>query len=288
MKDFPIPVVAFGPGSQGGGEEGLAFMPMPKAEPLLTPIPPEDASRDELLAAADVVEQLLEAMARSPVGSERAPRFSLRAISPGTLRALNESLGQGEVSAVVSMADGRPGWRVQETAFAGVWRVQRDDGRGGLLEDILEAGGMPLVVREAARQASGARLDIGQLRADVMNAPALVNEIRHHAGMPRDGMPAHVLNLSLLPLSQADHEAINAMLGEGSVAILSRGFGNCRINSTRARSVWRVRYFNSMNTLILDTIEIVEVPEAASAAAEDYEDSIERLRELLTWLREDQ
>jgi hydrogenase-1 operon protein HyaF len=288
MRDFPIPVVAFGPGAQSVEDEGLEFMPMPKAEPLLTPIPPEDASRDELLAAADVVEQLLEAMARNSVGSEDAPRFSLRAIAPGTLRALNESLGQGEVSAVVSMADGKPGWRVQETAFAGVWRVQRDDSRGALAEDLLEAGGMPLVVREAARQAHGARLDIGQLREDVMNAPALVNEIRHHARSFLPGQAAHVLNLSLLPLSQADHEALNQVLGEGSVAILSRGFGNCRINSTRARSVWRVRYYNSMSTLILDTIEIVDIPEAASAAAEDYEDSMVRLRELLAWLREEQ
>jgi hydrogenase-1 operon protein HyaF len=47
-----------------------------------------------------------------------------------------------------------------------------------------------------------------------------------------------------------------------------------------------VRYFNSMNTLILDTIEVVDIPEAARAAAEDFADSIERLRELLSWLRE--
>jgi hydrogenase-1 operon protein HyaF len=226
-------------------------------------------------------------MQRHPVGSEDAPRFSLRGLAPGTLRALNESLGQGEVSAVVAAGEGKPGWRVQETAFAGVWRVQRDDGRGGLAEDILEAGGMPLAVREAARQANGARLDAGRLGADVMNAPALVNEIRHHASGLRAGLPAHVLNLSLLPLSAADHAALDQQLGEGPVAILSRGFGNCRINSTRARSVWRVRYFNSASTLILDTIEVVEIPEAASAAAEDYADSIGRLAELLDWLRED-
>jgi hydrogenase-1 operon protein HyaF len=42
-----------------------------------------------------------------------------------------------------------------------------------------------------------------------------------------------------------------------------------------------------MNTLILDTIEVVDIPEAARAAAEDYEDSVERLAELLGWLRED-
>ena len=41
-----------------------------------------------------------------------------------------------------------------------------------------------------------------------------------------------------------------------------------------------------MNTLILDTIEVVDIPEAARAADEDYAESIERLGELLAWLRE--
>ena len=286
MKDFPIPVVAFGPGSQGGEDADLAYLPMPKAEPLVTPIPPEDAERDELLAAADVIEQLLEAMQRRPVGSDDPPRFSLRAIAPGTLKVLNESLGQGEVSVVVADAPGKPVWQVQETAFAGVWRVQHVDPRGRILDDILEAGDMPVAVRESARQAGGARLDATQLPEGVMNAPALVNEIRHHSRLHRDGQPAHVLNLSLLPLAPADHEALDQQLGDGTVAILSRGFGNCRINSTRVRAVWRVRYTNSMNTLILDTIEIVDIPEAARAAQDDYDDSMERLGDLLAWLRE--
>jgi hydrogenase-1 operon protein HyaF len=286
MKDFPIPVVAFGLGPQGAQDEGLAFLPMPKAEPLLPPIPPDNASQGELLAAADVVEQLLEAMARHTPGEPDPPRFSLRSMAPGALRALNESLGHGEVSALVAGTRGAPGWLIQETAFAGVWRVQREDRVGGLAEDILEAGDMPGVVHEAARRAHAGCLDAGELPVGVMNAPAIVNEIRHHAAAFRAGQRAHVVNLSLLPLSPADHEALDGLLGEGPVAILSRGFGNCRINSTRAAAVWRVRYFNSMNTLILDTIEVVDMPEAARAAAEDYRDSMERLRELLSWLRE--
>jgi hydrogenase-1 operon protein HyaF len=284
MKAIAIPVVAYGAGSQPEDAE-LAFLPMPKAEPLVTPIPPDDASPEDLHAAADIVEQLLEAMASHTPGDDDPPRFSLRAMAPGALRALNESLGQGEVSVSVA-ANGTSAWRIQETAFAGVWRVQRQDSLGELAEDILEAGDMPGVVREAACRASARRLDEAELPGGVMNAPALVSEIRHHAAAFRPGRPAHVVNLSLLPLLAADHDALDALLGEGPVAILSRGFGNCRISSTCAAAVWRVRYFNSMNTLILDTIEVVDMPEAARAAAEDYEDSMERLRELLAWLRE--
>ena len=72
----------------------------------------------------------------------------------------------------------------------------------------------------------------------------------------------------------------------GPVAIISRGFGNCRITSTLARNVWRVQYFNTMNTLILNTLEIVEAPEVALAAPEDIEDSRERLSELIEWMSE--
>jgi len=68
--------------------------------------------------------------------------------------------------------------------------------------------------------------------------------------------------------------------------MISRGFGNCRVTSTAARDVWRVQYFNSMNTLILNTIEIVDVPEVALAAAEDLADSRVRLSELIEWMDE--
>ena len=59
MKPFPIPVTAFGAGTQPAEDLELEFLEMPKAEPLRTPIPPEDAAAEELAAAADVVEQLV-------------------------------------------------------------------------------------------------------------------------------------------------------------------------------------------------------------------------------------
>ena len=277
LKDFPIPVVAFGPGSQPVAD-GLDYAPMPKAEPLRTPIPPGDAPAEDIAAVGELVAQLIEAMRRHHPGNGSAPpRFSLKAMAPGALRALNEALGQGEVSAKVDSANGAPGWRVQETAFAGVWRVLREDARGQRLEDLLEAGEMPMVVKDAALRANGGRLDPERLPAGVLNARSIVEELRHQAHGYSAGQPAHVVNLTLLPFAPADHAGLDGLLGEGPVAILSRGFGNCRITSTRVRNLWRVRFYNTMSTLILDTLEVVDIPEAARAAAEDYEDSIARL-----------
>jgi hydrogenase-1 operon protein HyaF len=284
MKDFPIPVVAFGPGSQPV-DEGFDYFPMPRVEPLARAIPPEDAAADDRAAAADVVAQLIESMDRHRQGGE-VPRFSLKAMAPGALRTLNESLGEGEVSAKIASTRGSPGWRVQETAFAGVWRVLREDARGQRLEDLLEAADMPAIVKEAAQRANGARLDASRLPEGVMNARAIVDELRHHARAYDRGAPAHVVNLTLLPFGPPDHAGLDELLGEGPVAILSRGFGNCRITSTQAANIWRVRFYNSMSTLILDTLEVVDIPEAARAAPEDLDDSRERLGELLEWMRE--
>jgi len=89
-----------------------------------------------------------------------------------------------------------------------------------------------------------------------------------------------VINLSLLPVTEADLDHLEASLGIGTVAILSRGYGACRIRNTGRPNVWWVQYFNSMEKLILNTIEIVDLPEVALAAADDYTDSIERLGEL--------
>jgi hydrogenase-1 operon protein HyaF len=67
---------------------------------------------------------------------------------------------------------------------------------------------------------------------------------------------------------------------------MSRGFGSCRVSSTGVRDVWRVQYFNSMQTMILNTLEVAEIPEVALAAPEDLADSRERLGELVEWMTE--
>jgi hydrogenase-1 operon protein HyaF len=178
--------------------------------------------------------------------------------------------------------------RIQETVFAGVWRLLRYDGRGGLRGDTLIAAPMPRVVVDAARSATAADLARVELPAGAMNSPALLTEIRdnvkrRHARPARD---AHVINLSLLPLTPEDHQVLNRALPIGPVAIMSKSFGNCRVTSTGTRDVWRVQYFNSMQTMILNTIEIVDIPEVALASADDLADSRTRLADLIDWLDE--
>jgi hydrogenase-1 operon protein HyaF len=121
----------------------------------------------------------------------------------------------------------------------------------------------------------------------IMNAPAILNELLDRSLSYKIGETAHVINLSLLPMSQDDMKYLAEALGAGAVTILSRGYGNCRISSTGLRHVWWVQYFNSMDQIILDTLEVVDVPEVAQAAADDYADSVERLGEWLAVMQEE-
>jgi hydrogenase-1 operon protein HyaF len=106
-----------------------------------------------------------------------------------------------------------------------------------------------------------------------------MDKSRTHRGEP------HIINLSLLPHTPEDLTWLDEALGEGAVTILSRGYGNCRITATGQAQVWKVQFYNSMDTLILDTYEVTEMPEVALAAAEDLADSATRIRDVIEAIR---
>ena len=197
---------------------------------------------------------------------------------------LNETLGEGEVAALV--VDAGHEVRIQETVFPGIWRELHFDSAGQLLHDYLLAAPIPPLLGTLARQSAAPRLRERPLPAGAMNVAALVNELQDAMDRCGDSTPAHVINLTLLPLSPEDAAHLDAVLDGGGVVILSRGFGNCRISSTAARLVWRVQYFNNMQTLILNTIEVVALPEVALAAHQDLAESHERLADLVRWMGE--
>jgi hydrogenase-1 operon protein HyaF len=284
MKEFPVPVrTAFdilGPGSQAQ-DDGFNYLPFPLEVPTFSmPQVPADADPSSIGAAQRLLARFVDEMA---VGS---PCYELAGLPAGVVRVLNESLGEGEVCIRVATRNGGEVIRIQETVFAGVWRELhlRDD--GGVAHDWLRACAVPPVAVERAQRASTTHLPLFDLPPGAMNSPALLTEIREQVLHWTPGRQAHVINLTLLPLTPEDQVVLERAAPVGPVAILSRGFGNCRITSTLLRNLWRVQYFNSMQTLILNTLEVVDVPEVAIAAPDDLADSRERMRELLDWMGE--
>jgi hydrogenase-1 operon protein HyaF len=281
---FPIPVRSLLPEPT----DAVDYMPMPREMSTFTmPALPEPGPGSDVAGAHTVLQQFLVLMddwlaAGTPDPKAALPALDLAGLPAATLRVVNETLGEGEVSAIVEAAHEV---RVQETVFSGVWREQHLRGTH-LLHDHLLAAPIPPIVLALAQQRAGTTLRSLPLPAGAMNVPALLHELQDAMDKSGPGTPAHVLNLTLLPLSPEDSAHLAAVLDGGSVVVLSRGFGNCRISSTAARNVWRVQYFNNMNTLILDTIEVVTMPEVAVAAPEDIAETRNRLHELVQWMGE--
>jgi hydrogenase-1 operon protein HyaF len=285
-RPFPIPVTAlFGPGSQAE-EEVIDFMPMPKDmatyRPPVLPEPQVLAAQQGALA---VLREALATMRRSLAGQAVQP-LVLRELGDADRALVNQVLGEGEVAAQVT-GDGAV--QAQESVFAGVWRVLH--GSGADTVDTLEIGGFPQAVAAAALADGRPLRALAPEHADglptgTMNAPALLAELRDRAARWQPGVPAHVVNLSLLPLTPGDSELLERELGRGRVMVLSRGYGNCRVVNTQAAHIWRVTYFNSQDMIILDTLEVGPVPEVCCAAPQDLEDSAERLAEVLQWVEQ--
>jgi hydrogenase-1 operon protein HyaF len=280
MHRLEIPVVT-GPGSQPAEADGMTLnYPMPSG--MTTYSMPEIPEPEEMDGLGDAI-ALLAWMQKALAGyrTERpAVVISLEGLDERNRDLVNQILGSGEVSMTYH---GAVDARIQESVLAGVWRVQYLDDAGEVRRDVIEIAGIPGLVKEdtfgnAAGEAVFSHADIPDT---VYNAAPLLTEINDKLPEYRPDSVPHVINLSLLPHTGEDIDFLSARLGSGPVVILSRGYGNCRITSTATRNVWWVQYFNSQETLILNTIEISDVPEVACAAQEDIDDSAHRLLEIL-------
>lgn len=275
------PPVGFGPGSQpDASEEGLEYLPMPSGMRVYEPHLPEVADPACAAAAREVLVRIQKALANWSHGEEiRIPADDL---DPPVLALVDEALGEGEVAVKVERAGDR--LEIQEASLAGVWRV-RAFGDGPTRESLL-IGSFPRVALNRAFNAA-APAATGPAPAGLMNGQPILTELLDRSTAWRRGDAPHAVNFSLLPHTPEDLAFVEQRLGVGATTILSRGYGNCRVTATATPNVWWVRYYNSVDTLILDTVEIVDVPAVVCAAVEDIVDSAERLAEILDALATD-
>lgn len=275
------PPVGFGPGSQPDAtEEGLEYLPMPSGMRVYEPHLPEVADPARAAAARAVLVRIHQALANWTAGEEI--RIPVDDLDAPVLALVDEALGEGEVAVKVERAGDR--LEIQEASLAGVWRV-RGFGDGMTRESLL-VGSFPRVALNRAFTAV-APVAAGPAPAGLMNGQPILTELLDRSAAWRRGDAPHAVNFSLLPHTPEDLSFIEQRLGVGATTILSRGYGNCRVTATATPNVWWVRYYNSVDTLILDTVEIVDVPAVVCAAAEDIADSAERLAEILDALATD-
>jgi hydrogenase-1 operon protein HyaF len=281
MKPFPIPVVALGAGSQSGEDEDLSFMPLPREMHTFDlghmPTSEEARGRDEARGVLTWAQQA--AAAYSPGGGTTA--MDVTQLDDPNRELLDQVIGEGEIAISIHRPERV---RIQESVFAGVWRLQYADESGRVLRDVVEVGPIPAVVVESARAVATSPVRVDDIPPEAANSAPVLAEIAHHVATRAPGEAAHVINLTLLPFADADVKHISSVVSGGSVLMLSRGYGNCRITSSVVRDTWWVQYFNSMDQPLLDTLEITDVPDVALAAHQDLADTAERLVEALRWL----
>lgn len=191
---------------------------------------------------------------------------------------ITQTLGEGEVAGVAALTNGVLA-QIQEAVMAGVWRVRFTDVAGALLGDYIEITSIPAAVRQACA-ALPAQISHGPAPDGAMNVMPVLHEIGDRIIRYKDGDEAHVITFSLFPMSPEDMTFLQQTLGDGPVRLTSRGYGTCRVVATGARNVWSVQFYNAMDTIILDTLEISDIPSVAIAAEEDFRDSEVRLREI--------
>lgn len=276
VQNFHLPPIGFGPGSQPEDGDTFDYLALPSGMRTYSAHLPEVEDAGPLAPALGLLARV--AAACDAVAAGGAPQdFDLAGLDAANRALVAETLGQGEVSI---RARGVPAVAIQESVFAGVWALK------GAGVDRIEVAPIPPMAEARAfapvRPAIGA---LAQRGPGVVNAPALLVELVEKAAAWRGPQDLHVVNLTLLPHTEEDLLWLAEALGEGSVAILSRGYGNCRITATAQPRLWRVQFFNSMDALILDTFEVTSMPEVAVAAPEDLSDSAERIREVLEAIR---
>jgi hydrogenase-1 operon protein HyaF len=275
-----IPVTFTGPGSQPLEEDGsrLEFISLPtEMSRYRAPDMPEPEQIKQLRGAKAVTDWLRQALAAYRLGAE--PWIAdISMLDADNRELVNQILGEGEVSLKY-----RDAVRVsmQESVLAGIWRTFYLDEAGRIVRDLIEVCDAPVLARRPPQAGVFATPAGDTASTGLMSALPIMTELQEQLRRWQPGDLAHVINLTLLPLSETDIQFLSETLGRGPVETLSRGYGDCQITSTACPGIWWVRYTNSMGTLILNTLEVTDIPAVVCAAQEDLDDSRRRLVELL-------
>jgi hypothetical protein len=117
---------------------------------------PTSEEVEHLHAAKQVIAELIAQLQGYQGDAEVYPVQDISQLDTANRQLINQLLGEGEVSCRVKLLDGRE-LDMQESVFAGIWRVLESSADGQLLADRIEACPIPAAVWQAARAGPGQR-----------------------------------------------------------------------------------------------------------------------------------
>lgn len=263
-------------GESGGVEDVPRLIGMPTG--LVRPARQITAAETLSDAARQVLKNALEALRQHAESPGEPTRISLKGLSDDELGVVADVLGEGDIWAQVG---GNAAWHIVESVLTGLWRIEANEADGSKSE-WLEVGAIPQVVLAAVERMPRDTITIPtQLPQGAMNVAPLLHELQERVASWQPGQENHVINFTLMPITDVDAEVLTAVLGQIPLIIRSGGYGSCRIFGTGLKRVYAVQYLNNGGKVILDTLEVGGIPGAALAAREDFEDSAMRLAEIL-------
>jgi hydrogenase-1 operon protein HyaF len=235
---------------------------------------------DQMTAAArSTLNEVLAALRQHARAPGAPTRIGFENLDENDKATLADILGEGDVWAKVGSADRF--YRIVESVLAGIWRLEANTADGKTVE-WLEVGAAPQPILTASAELPRAAIEIpAQMPQGAMNVRPLLTELQERSAAYVPGEESHIINFTLLPITEVDAEVMTTVLGQIPLVVKSGGYGSSRVYGTGLRHVWAVQYINSMGAVILDTLEIGGVPVAVMAAREDFEDSAERLDEIM-------
>lgn len=259
-------------------EDGPSYIDMPrKMDSYSAPALPDPEKLRRFDGARETMRWLQTALAEY-ADSSQPLLADLSGLDADSRELVHQVLGEGEVS--ISVA-GEFGARIQESVLAGVWRILHLDDEGRVVADLLEVASYPSILSHAFADSRPLDTTANGNAAEMANALPILVELAESVRKYEAEGTENSINFSLLPTTTEELEFIDNRLGRGRVDILSRAYGKCQVTSTRTPNTWWVRYYNGMDKLILNSIEVVAVPGVVTAAEEDLRDSAARLQEIM-------
>jgi hydrogenase-1 operon protein HyaF len=113
------------------------------------------------------------------------------------------------------------------------------------------------------------------------NAPPLLREVVELVRRLLDSGETSAIDLSALPLTPADLEWLQDMLGAGEINVTLQASGESTLNETACSGVWWVTHHNEKGTVTAQFIEIAFVPELVKAHPQDVQVGLDYLESKL-------
>lgn len=115
----------------------------------------------------------------------------------------------------------------------------------------------------------------------VGNVRALLAEIATLLQKLIDRGETGVIDLKSLPFAPGEYEQLRETLGQGELTARLEAIGTSEIVETRFPGVWWITHYNVEGDIVADLIEVTFAPEILKSQAEDVQDGLERLNDVL-------